>query len=121
MEPQSEYVKFKLNLIDKTYDLYTKRLDLWEEQFYKIKYGCILLVVSLLGINFTSAQPKIYLNLLALASTLGLWVFEASLRTTFYRYIAKLDILTEAINNKKIMDHVFTTGNIDSLKVLDFD
>lgn len=117
----NNYADLKLRLIEKTYELYLKRMDLWEDQFYKIKYGCITIVTALLGFKYTTAPTQISLNYLALAATLGLWVFEASLRTTFFRYVAKLDVLTEALNSQLFMEEILRVQKLDALRVLDFD
>ena len=99
MQKTDDYLSFKLALVEKTFDLYVQRMDIWEDQFYKIKYGCISVVVALLGFRYTLPTSSPFLNYLALAATIGLWLFESTLRTTFFRYIAKLDLITEIINN----------------------
>lgn len=117
---QKDYLDFKLGLIEKTFELYVQRMDIWENQFYQIKYGCITIVTALLGFRYTT-QADVALNYIALATTVGFWVFEATLRTTFARYVAKLDILTEIINNKTVMEEAIKTRQLDAARVLDFD
>lgn len=126
MESPTNYLDFKIKMIEKTYDLYMIRMDIWEEWFFKVKYGCITMIVVLLGFKYTYAKSEIFLNLIALAATLGLWLFEGVLRTTFYRYMARLDVLTDTINNREIMEKVFSSKQnermqIDRIQVLDFN
>jgi hypothetical protein len=121
MQKTDDYLHFKLALVEKTYDLYIRRMDIWEDQFYKIKYGCISVVIALLGFRYSLLLTSPFLNYLALAATIGLWFFESALRTTLFRYIAKLDLMTEIINNKKIMDSALQSGDLHALRVLDFD
>jgi hypothetical protein len=121
MQKSDDYLDFKLALVEKTYDLYIKRMDIWEDQFYKIKYGCISVVIALLGFRYSLLLTSPILNYLAIAATIGLWFFESALRTTFFRYIAKLDLITEIINNKKIMENALQSRDLNALRVLDFD
>ena len=121
MTNKSDYLDFKLALVEKTYELYIKRMDVWEDQFYKIKYGCITVVIALLGFRYTIGLDDPFLNYLALAATGGLWLFEGALRTTFFRYVAKLDIMTETINNQSVMEKAFETRELGALRILDFD
>ena len=121
MEKSEDYLSFKLALVEKTYDLYIQRMDVWEDQFYKIKYGCISVVIALLGFRYSLSTATPFLNYLALAATIGLWLFESALRTTFFRYIAKLDLITEIINNKKIMEKALQSRDLNALRILDFD
>lgn len=118
---QETYFEFKLKMLEKTIDVYLKRMDIWEEWFFKVKYGCITIVVILLGFKYTYAKENIFLNLIALATTLGLWIFEAVLRTTFFRYMARWDILAETINNRDLMVKAFESKQLDEIKILDLD
>ena len=121
MQKTDDYLSFKLALVEKTFNLYIQRMDIWEDQFYKIKYGCISVVVALLGFRYTLTTASPFLNYLALAATIGLWLFESSLRTTFFRYMAKLDLITEIVNNRQVMEHALHSRDLKALRILDFD
>lgn len=118
---KKQYFEYKLSLIVKTVELYLKRMDIWEEWFFKVKYGCITIVVILLGFRYTYAKTEIFLNLIALATTVGLWVFEAVLRTTFFRYMVRLDIMAYVLNNSALMVDAFKNRQLDAIAVLDFN
>lgn len=117
----TDYFNYKLRLIEKTYEHYISILNIYENFYFKIKYGCITIVFVLLGFRYTKFQSVEILNYIAILSTLGLWVFESTLRTTHNRYIVKIDLLTETINNNSIMRNAFENKNLDSIRVLDFD
>ncbi len=121
MESPKDYFDFKLQMIPKTYELYIKRLDVFEDWFHKTKYGCITLIVILLGFKYIYAKTETSLNFIGIAVTLGLWIFEATLRTTAFRIIAKMDLLTEILNNNKLMENAFKTRKLEALRFLDFD
>lgn len=116
----SKYTDFKLNLIEKTYELYIQRMDIWEQHFYQIKYGCITLVVLLLWFRYTNKSGEV-LNYIALVATLSFWVFESTLRVTSSRYMAKMDILGEIINDKTYMEKAFENDNLNAIRILEFD
>lgn len=117
----ANYTDFKLKLIEKTYALYIQRMDIWEQQFYQIKYGCITLVIVLLYFRYGTNKSDIILNYIALAATMGFWIFETTLRITFSRYMTKVDVLTEIINNKKYMENVLKKGDSNAIRIFDFD
>jgi hypothetical protein len=103
---KQDYFEFKLGLIERTISLYIQRMDIWEDQFYKIKYGCMAVILTLLGFRYTTSPDAPFLSYMALIATIVFWLFESTLRTTFFRYIAKLDLLTEIINNKTLMQYL---------------
>ncbi|MEO8358196.1 MAG: hypothetical protein ABI621_20005 [Chloroflexota bacterium] len=116
-----EYLEFKLGLIESTISLYIQRMDIWEDQFYKIKYGCMAVILTLLGFRYTTSPDAPFLSYMALTATIVFWLFESTLRTTFFRYMAKLDLLTEIINNKTVMENAFKTGDLSAARIFDFD
>ena len=116
-----DYLEFKLGLIERTVSLYIQRMDIWEDQFYKIKYGCMAVILALLGFRYTTPPNAPFLSYMALTATIVFWLFESTLRTTFYRYVAKLDLLTEIINNKTVMENAFKTRDLSAARIFDFD
>lgn len=118
---KQDYLEFKLGLIEKTVSLYIQRMDIWEDQFYKIKYGCMGVILALLSFRYTTSSNTPFLSYMALIATIVFWLFESTLRTTFYRYAAKLDLLTEIINNKAVMENAFNTRDLSAARIFDFD
>lgn len=118
---KQDYLEFKLRLIESTVSLYIKRMDIWEDQFYKIKYGCMAVILTLLGFRYTTSSNTPFLSYMALTATIVFWLFESTLRTTFYRYAAKLDLLTDIINNKTVMEKAFKSQDLSAARIFDFD
>lgn len=121
MENDTRYVDFRIRMIEKTFDLYIKRLDVWEDQFFKIKYGCVTLVIGILWFRYSFAQGDSAISILALATTFGFWMFEASLRTTSAKYWARLDLLTDMVNDSQLMERILSSSVVETPRVLDFD
>ncbi|SRR5258706_966750 len=116
-----DYLEFKLGLVERTVSLYIQRMDIWEDQFYKIKYGCMAVILALLSFRYTTLSNAPFLSYMALFATIVFWLFESTLRTTFFRYAAKLDLLTEIINNKAVMENAFKTRDLSAARIFDFD
>ncbi|MBI5353447.1 MAG: hypothetical protein HZB50_12475 [Chloroflexi bacterium] len=118
---KNDYLEFKLGLIERTISLYIQRMDIWEDQFYKIKYGCMAVILTLLGFRYTTSPNAPFLSYMALTATIVFWLFESTLRTTFFRYMAKLDLLTEIINNKVVMENALKSRDLSAARIFDFD